>query len=182
MPNQSGPVIVEPELVSFRSMTRIKDNIFAGVVEASLISSNLSFPGQEPVLISSLSMAGVETDRFVEILLLPSWIETHGGTRAEVSYFSTCYSLSGDEKFGIDVFDVPSKTMALETIPQGNTITHVTKVSLEIWKIVRKHGQLVSKMMRERVNMREGHQSIMLSTRDTGHVCLVLDATRGNDI
>ena len=58
-------IIVLPELVSFRSVTRVEDDLCSWVVQASFVPSDLAVLGQHPVLVATLVVTGPKSNLFV---------------------------------------------------------------------------------------------------------------------
>lgn len=80
--------IVDPLLVAFAAVARIQDDVAAAVVQARLVSTDFARLAEHPVLISTLSMAGIQSARFVQVSLAGGRVQAGVATLAEVSYLS----------------------------------------------------------------------------------------------
>lgn len=114
-------------------MARIEDDVFAGVVQTRFVTSHLSFARQQPVLVASLSMAGVQTDCFVQVLFVGRRVQTHLlPVCAQVAHFARRHCFSRNEQFRVHVGYVPSEGMALELLPELFSVTDVAEVALRV--------------------------------------------------
>lgn len=58
-------------------MARIEDYVFARVIQTGFVTTDLSLTRQQPVLIPSLTVAGIQRDGFVQVLLVSRGVQTH---------------------------------------------------------------------------------------------------------
>lgn len=114
-------------------MARVEDDFFARVVETRFVPSNLSLPTQQPVLVPTLTVARVECDRFVHVLLVSSRVQAHltcGRLGSQVSHLARRHRLTRNKQLGVHVFDVPAEGMALQPLPKLFAITNIPEVAL----------------------------------------------------
>jgi len=127
-------------------MARIEDYVFARVIQAGFIPPDLPLTRQQPVLIPSLTVAGVQCDRFVQILLVSRRIQAHlpgRGLHSQVTDFSGGDCLSRNKQLWVHIFDVPSKGMTLKTVTKLFAITDITEVTLQPNRQRRERGREV---------------------------------------
>lgn len=114
-------------------MARIEDDVFARVVETRFVPANLSLATQEPVLVATLTVAWVQCDRLVHVLLVSRGVQTHlTGRRvgSQVSNFAGSDCFSRNKQLGVHVFDVPAEGMALQPFSKLFPITHIPVIAL----------------------------------------------------
>lgn len=58
--HEAGRVVVQPQLIAARAVTRVQDHVFAGVVDAGFVTTNFAFFGQQPVLLRPSAEVAVQ--------------------------------------------------------------------------------------------------------------------------
>lgn len=103
MPDVISLRTVYPLLIPFTTMARIENYVAAAVVQARFVPTYFTRFTEHPVLISTLSMAGIESARLVQIGLASGRIQTGVSALAEVPDLSWGDRLARDEEFWVNV-------------------------------------------------------------------------------
>jgi hypothetical protein len=76
---ESNLIVVNPHLIAFRSVARVQNDVFTGVIDTNVVSSDFAVLTQEEVLIAALLVTRIQTDRLVDVRLATRSVQAHLG-------------------------------------------------------------------------------------------------------
>jgi len=127
--DQAGGVFVYPLLIPERPVARVDHHVLARKVDAHLVSSNLASLAIAPILIASLSVAGVEPDRLVDLFLCGWRVEAYRSAEPKVAYFPVSDRLPRNEQLWVDFGEEPLERLAAQARAELFPRRYVSKVA-----------------------------------------------------